>query len=231
MCGRYGQDRPSKTIADHFEVSEVPETVVPLYNISPQSTVPVIRQTEDGRTYSMMKWGLVPSWNFEPKVKYSTFNARSEGIQESRLFRSAFKSRRCLIPASIYYEWPEAPKPKPAYKFVMPDEGPFAFAGIWEEWQMGDAPPLRSVSMVTTEPNDLVRHFHHRMGVILSPDMYAAWLDPTMPVELLLQMLRPYPFEMLAYPVGTYVNDAKHQGPKCAEPIGPAVMRPLRAAG
>jgi hypothetical protein len=130
-------------------------------------------------------------------------------------------------------QWPEAPKPKPAYKFVLPDEGLFAFAGIWEEWQKGDQPPLRTVSMVTTEPNDLVRHFHHRMGVILSPDLYTAWLDPTMPPELLLQMLRPYPYDLLAYPVGTHVNDPKHQGPKCAEAIGPAVTRPadLRAAG
>jgi putative SOS response-associated peptidase YedK len=230
MCGRYGEDRPPSEVAEHFELSEIPMTpdLGPRFNIKPGTMVPVVRQDADGRTLSTMKWGLVPSWSPEPKTSYSTINARSEGIETSRVFKAAFKSRRCLVPASVYYEWPPTTaKPKPAYKFVLPDEGQFAFPGLWEEWQRGDAPPLRTVSIVTGKPNELVRHFHHRMPVILEPNAYDLWLDPKAPLDLLHQVLRPYEGELLCYPVGTYVNDAKHEGPECAEPIGPAVTRPL----
>jgi putative SOS response-associated peptidase YedK len=221
MCGRYGEDRPPSEVAEHFELSEIPMTpdLGPRFNIAPSQMVPVVRQGEGGRTLAMLKWGLVPSWADAPKVGFKNINARAEGILKSKAFGPAFKKRRCLMPASLFYEWFPGP-PKVPHCFRIEGEGQFAFAGLWSQWDKGsDGVPLRTCALITTGANDVVRHTHHRMPVILEPAAYDLWLDPKADPEFLLQALRPYPGPMNDHAVSPYVNNPKHEGPECAAPV------------
>ena len=143
------------------------ELQLPLrFNVSPNMQIPVIRQVDDQRQLSMMKWGLVPSWAPEPKIKYSTFNAKSEEAATKPAFRSAFKSRHCLIPADGFYDWEEIDRVKYPHYSQLIDQPMFAFAGLWERWDKGEGGPIESCTILTTSANELVKPYHDRMPVI-----------------------------------------------------------------
>jgi len=175
-------------------------------------------RVEDGhRALVSLKWGLIPSWAKDAKIAYSLINARSETVAEKPAFRAAFKARRCLIPATSFFEWQKTgTKHKQPYAFSMRDGAMFAFAGLWESWQSNDGEAVQSCTILTTEANAVVRPFHDRMPVILSPTDFAAWLDPQTPAAELHTLLRPYPVEeMTAVPVGHYVSNPRNEGPQC----------------
>jgi putative SOS response-associated peptidase YedK len=163
---------------------------------------------------------LIPSWAKDKKIDARLINARADTVADKPSFRSAFKSRRCLIPADGFFEWQKAGSKKQPYYVTLRGGGPFAFAGLWERWhdEEGD---VQSCSIVTTDANELMRPLHDRMPVILDPKDYAAWLDPApQPKEELLAMLRPFQSEaMQAVPVSTTVNNPQNQGPRCIEPL------------
>jgi putative SOS response-associated peptidase YedK len=187
------------------------------YNVGPNTQIPVIRQVGGKRELAMMKWGLVPAWSPEPKVKYSTFNVRSEEAATKSTYRSAMKIRHCLIPADGFYEWEEINKKKYPHYFQLRHQPIFAFAGLWERWDKGQ-PPLESCTILTTRPNELLQKIEHdRMPVILSPNDYAAWLDPTNNApESLRYLFEPWPAsEMTERPANTYVNKVGNEGPEC----------------
>src|SRR5436305_257384 len=148
MCGRYTIGKPRKDFEAHFGI-EFPETG--RYNVAPAQDVPVIRDA-----VTMMKWGLVPSWAKEPKVGFANINARRETVATSNAFRSAFRHRRCLMPADGFFEWVPGP-PKAPHYFRLASGEPFAFAGIWERW--GDA-PLETCALITTMANSVVGPVH-----------------------------------------------------------------------
>jgi putative SOS response-associated peptidase YedK len=136
-----------------------------------------------------MRWGLIPFWSKEEKTTYSTFNAKSETIAKSPAFREPFKKRRCLLPATHFYEWTKE-KPKVRHRFGLADGKPFAFAGLWDHW--GKEQTIDSYTLITTTANETLEPFHHRMPVILHPSDYALWLDPKASPEDLMSLLVPY---------------------------------------
>jgi putative SOS response-associated peptidase YedK len=219
MCGRFTLKASPEALAERFGVAP-PFPLFPRFNVAPTQGVPALLANGEGREWAVLRWGLVPSWATDKSIGARLLNARAETAASLPSFRSAFKSRRCLVPADGFFEWAKVGGRKQPYYFTLQDGGPFAFAGLWEEWK-GEGEPLRSCAILTTEANDVVRPVHERMPVILAPDDYARWLGPAgRPQEELLPLLRPLPAEALvARPVSPFVNSARNEGPRCVEPV------------
>lgn len=211
MCGRFTLRTKLNLLLDQF-AAELVEGAVwePRYNIPPTANVPAVRLTDGKRRLSLLKWGLVPSWAKDTKIAYSTINARADTAPTKPAFRSAFKSRRCLVLADGYFEWQTEGKQKLPWLYEVEGK-PFAFAGLWESWRPPSAEvPLESCTILTTDPNELAGQFHDRMPVILDPDDYVAWLSGEQ-IPLVA-----FPAErMTARRVSTYVNNVKNQGLEC----------------
>jgi putative SOS response-associated peptidase YedK len=164
----------------------------------------------------------IDSWASDPAIGHKLLNARAETVAEKPSFRSAFKQRRCLIPASGYYEWEKRGTGRKQPHFIRPrDGGLFAFAGLWERWHDPRGEVVETSTILTTEANELMRPLHDRMPVILDPAVDALWLDAGAAADTLHALLVPYPGEkMEAFPVSSWVSDSKHEGPRCSEPAG-----------
>jgi putative SOS response-associated peptidase YedK len=221
MCGRFALIVDASVLADVFDV-DPPRELRPRFNIAPTQTIPIVRAGKDpARECSMVRWGLVPSWAKDEKIGARMINARGETVAEKPSFRSAVKSRRCLIPADGFYEWVRTDSGKQPHFIHFADGRPFAFAGLWERWHKGEGGPLDTCTIITTTPNELIAELHDRMPVILSPARFEEWLEPApMSPERLQEVLAPHPSEeMEAYPVSTYVNKPINDGPDCIAPL------------
>lgn len=217
MCGRFTLSQPAAAIASAFQLEEIPN-LEPQYNIAPTQLVPTILQTEQGkRQLQMCRWGLIPAWAKDTSMGTRLINARAETVNEKPSFRSAFRQRRCLVVADGFYEWQHQAGKKQPFYFRLQNGQPFAFAGLWERWKSPDAEIIESCTILTTEANELLRPIHERMPVILNPDDYNLWLDPTVQTsEKLQQLLHPYPTEaMTSYAVSTKVNNPHNNTPEC----------------
>jgi putative SOS response-associated peptidase YedK len=215
MCGRYTLKTDGAALAQQFALPEVPQ-IDARYNIAPTQAVAVVRETEAGRDFEMMGWGLIPSWSKDPSIGNKMFNARSETAAEKPSFRSAMRQRRCIIPADGFYEWQATgPKTKQPIYFTMADQSLFGFAGLWEEWHSPDGSPLHTCTILTTSANELIAPVHDRMPVILAPEHYSRWLDRGMRhAEPLLDLLVPFPTDqMSARPVSSLVSRVGNEGP------------------
>ena len=221
MCGRFSLAALPDTLASHFGLTAVP-VLAPRYNIAPSQDIAVVRQGAEGRECSLLHWGLVPAWSKEPKTKYSTINARAETVAERPAYRAAFRHRRCLIPATGFYEWQQRGDAKIPHYIRLQGGGLFAFAGLWEHWQHADR-SLDSCALIVTAANKLMAPIHARMPVILAPEQYAAWLDPAnTDRQQLTSMLVPYPAAaMEAWPVSRRVNNPRNDSADCLEPAAP----------
>jgi putative SOS response-associated peptidase YedK len=219
MCGRYTLTADAQAIQQTFNLELASHPVQPRYNIAPSQPVPIIKN-DHRHELSFVQWGLVPSWAKDPSIGYKMINARSETVAEKPSFRHAFKRRRCLIPADGFFEWSKQGKSKVPMYIHLANHELFAFAGLWETWQSPDGSELQTCTILTTEPNDLVKPLHHRMAVILDERDYDAWLDPDeMPADVLMPLLKPYPQEkMRVYEVSTLVNNTKYDEPALIEP-------------
>lgn len=218
MCGRYSFTQLAETIADKFQVKEVPP-LSPRYNIAPTQQVATIFLDSDSseRQFKMLRWGLIPSWAKDAKMGAKLINARAETVAEKPAFRAAFKKRRCLILADGFYEWHTENGEKQPFYFRLENGEPFAFAGLWEHWEKGEGEPIESCTIITTEANELMRSIHERMPVIIDPKDYEQWLNPEIRKTELLQ---PYSSEkMIYYPVSTEVNSPKNDRSECIQPI------------
>ena len=226
MCGRFALSTPPKRLAEKFELAETPD-LPPRYNIAPTQPVAVIRSDPEQaqRRLHMHHWGLVPSWAKDPAIGARMINARAETAAEKPSFRTAFRYRRCLIPADGFYEWERRGKTKQPYLFRMNDGSAFAFAGLWERWKGSEGRRIESCTILTTEPNTLVSPLHNRMPVILAPEYYEVWLDAGIKKPGEIQpFLRPYPpEEMLAYPVSLRVNNPRNDDSSCSKPLKEAL--------
>jgi putative SOS response-associated peptidase YedK len=209
-------------IAQQFDVA-VPPLFAPRYNIAPSQPVAAIRIAPDTATRQLLllRWGLIPSWAKDPKIGHQCINAKAETVAEKPSFRAAFKTRRCLVIATGFYEWQVQGRAKQPMWIGLKSHRPFAFAGLWEQWQPSDGAVIESCTILTTESNELLRPIHNRMPVMLVPTAYDQWLDPTVQqAEPLKALLRPYPSEELtAYPVSTLVNNPHNDGRQCLEPV------------
>jgi putative SOS response-associated peptidase YedK len=221
MCGRYRASRRKQIIEEHFDASGE-EDWNPRYNIAPTQPVPVIRQhpKEPQRVFSLMRWGLIPSWAKDASGAAKMINARSETAHLLPAFRDAMKSRRCLIPADGFYEWLRTGKGKQPFCFEVRDGELFAFAGLWERWRNPTGDWIRSCSILTTMPNAVTSQVHDRMPVILSKEAYELWLDPGFTdVAALSHLLKPYDErDMRFYPVSNRINQASNDDPECSLP-------------
>jgi len=222
MCGRFTLKTPVETLAEVFELPTVPE-LPPRFNIAPSDAVAAVRVAgpEPVRELALLRWGLVPPWAEEPKAGSRMINARAETVATNGAFRSAFRRRRCLVPADGFYEWQRQEHGKQPFYIHTRDDAPFAFAGLWEVWEGKDGTVLETCTVITTEPNELMQPIHNRMPVILDRADYARWLDPRMnDPELLKAFLRPFPSEkMTAYPVSRLVNSPSNDAPECLAPL------------
>jgi putative SOS response-associated peptidase YedK len=223
---------PIKVLATLFDFEDGPE-LPPRYNIAPTQPVAAVRLAtppsppcEGGaggvpaRELALLRWGLIPAWADDLKIGYRLINARSETAATKPAFRSAFRQRRCLIPADGFYEWQKLGKEKQPFYIHRRDGQPLAFAGLWEHWHGAEQDRIESCTILTTTANDLLQSLHDRMPVVLSPKDYARWLDPKTPKDDLEQLLKPAPLEVLtSYPVSRWVNDVKHDDAKCVEAV------------
>lgn len=219
MCGRFTLTAPAEAVAAHYQLKETP-FLAPRYNIAPTQPVAAVRLAPNGeRELTHFRWGLVPSWAKDLSMGAKMINARAETAAEKPAFRAAFKRRRCLIPASGFYEWQKIDSRKqPMY--IHPVDGLMSFAGLWEIWSSADGDLLETCTILTTEPNGLMSSIHNRMPVILDPDDYSTWLHPDTKPDLLMHLLRSAPDEWLeAFPVSTAVNSPANDAPGCIEPL------------
>jgi putative SOS response-associated peptidase YedK len=214
MCGRYTLTIDIKTVAEKFGVPASLDTS-PRYNIAPtQEVVSVMR---NGASHlAWLRWGLIPSWAKDESIGSRMINARAETLTEKPSFKGLLRSKRCLIVADGFYEWKQENGSKIPMYMTLKSGEPFAFAGLWDLWKGPGGEHIRSCTIITTEPNDLVAPIHNRMPAILLPGAYADWLDPDMRDEQALShWLAPYPAEeMAARPVSRLVNDPKRDSPE-----------------
>jgi putative SOS response-associated peptidase YedK len=244
MCGRFVAASSPALLAERFGVDDISfdtKEFEPSYNVAPRELVLVVRERDDRRVLSRVRWGLVPSWAKDPSIGDRMINARAESLAEKSAYKRPFERKRCLIPADGFYEWrvvapPRTPKgrPKKQPMFIHRRDGePMAIAGLWDVWKVreGVDPPtgtddegwLRSCVIVTGEPNDLVAPIHDRMPVLLPESAWDAWLDPdNHDVDSLHRLLVAAPSEQLElWPVSPAVNSADHKGPEVVNPVEP----------
>jgi putative SOS response-associated peptidase YedK len=218
MCGRYTVYHDALVLQRAFGLAKVAD-LAPRFNVAPSQPVPVVGRKPDGvtRGLAMLPWGLLPAWANDPNTQ-RPINARSETVHRLPTFRDAFRQKRCLMPASGYYEWKRDGKHKQPFYIRRKDGGPMAFAGLWDFWTDGVA-RITSCCLITTDANALLAPVHNRMPVILSDEQFEGWLNPDTDEATLRSWLVPCrPDEMETYPVTDTVNKATNEGPQCIEP-------------
>lgn len=239
MCGRFVSKSTPSDIAERFGVDEVAvENDEPDYNVAPRARIMVVRELDERRVLSRLRWGLIPSWARDPGVGDRMINARAETIAEKPAYRRAFAKRRCIIPADGFYEWkvvgpPSSPKgrPKKQPMYIHRRDGePVALAGLWEVWKVPDGADVaddgdgrvRSCVIVTTSANPLLIPVHDRMPVVLPESAWRRWLDPEEDPGGLAGLLRPAPDDWFeAYPVSARVNRLVNNDAGLLTPVEP----------
>lgn len=227
MCGRYTNTvTDPDVIAQAFDLATPPDhrTLQARYNIAPTQQIMTIGKNRDNENrIAWMRWGLIPRWAKEMAIGNKMINARAETLAEKPSFQDAYRKRRCLIVADGFYEWrKEGDGSKTPMYIRMKDGRPFALAGLWETWKNPeDGESVISCTIITGEPNALVKTMHHRMAVILPPEVYETWLNRDVQDVLQLQpLLQPYPPDnMEAYPVSKKVNNAAYDAPDLIEQV------------
>jgi putative SOS response-associated peptidase YedK len=217
MCGRYTLTAEQEALQVALGVEGLVHPR-PRYNIAPTQEVPVVVAPggrPEGRT---LRWGLVPSWARDPAIGNRMINARSETAAEKPSFRGPFRRSRCLVPADGFYEWRKEEAGKVPFWIHMEDQAPFTIAGLWDRWRGPDRENLETFTILTTEPNELLRPIHDRMPVILGTEHREAWLDPRASVDDLKALLGPHPSGPMAVrEVTTRVNSPRNDDPACIE--------------
>ncbi len=222
MCGRFTLIRLEDFLHDLPWIGP-PESPLPMrYNIAPSQPIAAVLNREKPRV-EFVHWGLIPHWAKDPAIGNRMINARAEGLAEKPAFRTAIRRRRCIVPASGFYEWrKESGGSKTPLYIQLKSHKPLAFAGLWDVWHdpAGGGSEISSCTIITTTPNALMKTIHDRMPAILKPQDYRAWLAPEekIPAEL-QQLLVQYPAEeMEMMEVGKSVNNTRNLGPECLEP-------------
>ena len=203
MCGRYSLNATLQAIYEILKIKTM-LNLQPRYNIAPGQPILAVRLDGKGeRELTHLRWGLVPSWMKELPTATTMINARMETVAEKPSFKGAYKYRRCLIPASGFYEWKVVGGPKQPYNIRPQDQPLFAFAGLWEHWQSPDGSELETAAILTGEASASIKDIHHRMPVILKPKDHEAWLKDEKGVTDVFQPDMAFD----AYPVSRLVNN------------------------
>jgi putative SOS response-associated peptidase YedK len=223
MCGRYYWTYTEKELFHRYlKQKEWPWSVettlprfTPNYNMCPTQSGLVLRVNSDRLEFSQMQWGLLPAWakSLKEAKRYLMINARSEEIDRKKSFFNAFRTRRCLVPVSGFYEWQTANGKKKPFAIRLKDRPIMSLAGIWECWidQTSDK-RLESFALVTTSANQAMQSIHNRMPVIVAPENEEAWLNaPSSELTALPQIMQPCPSKWLEiYEVRALVNSPRN---------------------
>jgi putative SOS response-associated peptidase YedK len=225
MCGRFARYGLSRELERYFNAYPAAFEIQPNYNVAPTQEIPVIIQQEGVRHIKKRHWGLVPFWAKDISIGSRMINARVETVTSKLAFRTALKQRRCLIPANGFYEWKGKTGSKQPYFFHLPSGEPFAFAGLWEAWETKGAPlepdPYKSCTIITTDASEAVKDIHNRMPLILKPEAYEEWIDPSNKEPANIEELLKSKFvrELNRYPVSKLVNQVGNNKKECMEPL------------
>ena len=223
MCGRYYRKSDKQKIAEAFYVTKVDDFPLPPwdYNVAPTTMQPIIRQSRHTgeRELVQMRWGLVPFFtkDLSSLKAFSTINARAENVTKSATYREPFKKRRCLVPASGFFEWKKLDgKTKQPFAFDLANGKMMAFAGLWDAWKdPANGQWLQSYTIITTEANELMAPVHDRMPVILHPSDFNRWLDREVTNQPPVDLLRPFPAdEMESFEVSKDIGNVKNNSPE-----------------
>ena len=223
MCGRYALYGPRKRSRAENEYFDGLDRFPPSWNVAPTDTMPICRWVDGQPELVAARWGLIPPQATDPRVGAKKINAPSQNILKWAEYRDPYRAmRRCLVPASGFYEWIGPKGQNQAYHLIHAEFERMAFAGLWGVWRAPSDDEILSYAILTTEPNDVVRPLKDRMPVILDPSEYDAWLT----AEDAKALLRPAHNEVLyAYAVGPRVGSVKNNDPSLIEPIEDADRR------
>ena len=224
MCGRFTSQAKPKEIEKEFDVKVSDnELFTPRYNIAPTQTIAAVLESDGKRIIEGLRWGLIPGWAKDQSIGSKMINARAETLAEKPSFKNAFRSHRCIIPASGFYEWQKQTKgAKQPFYFRIKDKDIFGFAGLYEHWldkETGEQ--IETCTIITTEANKVLEPIHERMPVILKPEDYEQWLDAKeKDTDKLQKLLALYPSEeMESYQVSKAVNSLSNDSPELLEEI------------
>ena len=221
MCGRFTQHLSWREIVELYNITrDVPaQNVRARFNFAPTQDGIACRLDKSGEREAVkLRWGLIPFWAKDEKIGYRTINARVETVAEKPAFRTAFKARRCLIAANGWFEWQKIGKAKQPYLITRP-EGPFSFAGLWEQWDK-EGEPVETFTIITTKAAEEIEDLHDRMPVVLPQERYAGWLDAEADKDGLLEILSaPVDSGFDFWPVSTDVGSPKNDRADLLEPI------------
>jgi putative SOS response-associated peptidase YedK len=219
MCGRFAITLPDDAMAALFDAipgNDLPR--IPNYNVCPTNQIHTVTSDDGHRRLRPMRWGFIPHWYKSPTDGPLLINARAETIAEKPAFRAACRERRCLIPASGFYEWTKDADGKRLPWYIHPSEGEIlAFAGVWQVWDKGEE-PLTTCAIVTTDANEAMSKIHHRMPVVLASDDWAKWLGEE--GKGAATLMHAPPEDALAFHrVDPAVNSNRASGAELIEPI------------
>jgi putative SOS response-associated peptidase YedK len=212
MCSRYFLDADGNIIAYTFRVP-VNDRVQRRFNIAPTQQAPVIRAGRDGALEAaMLRWGLVPFWAQDLRIGAKLINARSETVAEKPAFREAFGRRRCVVPASGYFEWTGEPKYRVPHAITVEERPLLPFAGLWESWRDAAGATIETYTILTTAANPFVSGMHDRIPAILEDRDVDTWIRGS--AEEAWQLVKPYaPETMREHPVTRELNLTTFEAP------------------
>jgi putative SOS response-associated peptidase YedK len=223
MCGRFVVFSDLEQLKEKSPIHKAFSEVTPNFNVAPTLEILAIIRQEGLNLLEKLHWGLVPHWAKDISTGYKMINARIETVSSKPSFREAFKKRRCLIPADGFYEWSGHKGNKQPFFITLPDEKPFAFAGLWETWwdKNNQDESYRSCTIITREASPCLKDIHHRMPAILSPDTYNAWLNhENYDSKALQEILTEKTItEFKVRPVSKQVNSARVNEPSNIAPV------------
>ena len=218
MCGRFALTSDESSLCKHFRVN-LSTPIKPRFNIAPSQKLLVIRLQSQTKkhTSTLVRWGLIPSWARDQSIGARLTNARSETVLTKPSFRDSFRRRRCLIPATGFYEWTTSGKRKQPHYIRLPSNEPFGIGGLWDSWEHNNE-RIETCTILTCNANEAMQHLHPRMPVVIQPKRYDVWLDPATELEDLSQDLLSLLKETTAISqVSDYVNDVRHDGIRCQQ--------------
>jgi putative SOS response-associated peptidase YedK len=209
MCGRYNLYN-FKNIKDRFNIDKLDIELHENYNIAPSQLNPVVTRNSPNKI-EMMKWGFIPFWAKDENIGFKMINARAETLNEKPAFKKSLEEYRCLVPANGFYEWKETKEGKIPYLIKMKDDSLFSFAGLFSTRTDTEGKDIKSYTIITTSPNELMKNIHNRMPVILSKDDEDIWLDKNTEVDSALKILEPYDGDdLMAYKISSDVNSPRN---------------------
>ncbi len=212
MCGRFTITHPLEAIAALFGAVPGNDGLpVPRFNVCPTQAVPVVTSADGVRRLRHMRWGFLPAWYKTPTDGPLIINARSDTIATKPAFREAVRARRCLVPASGFYEWETVEGCKLPWYFTRSDGAPLALAGVWQRWER-DGRAFDSLAIVSTGAGPGMRGLHHREAVVVEAPDWPLWLGEAGHGAAAL-MRSSAPGVLTAHRVSPAVNSSRAEGP------------------